>query len=175
MRHPAVRQRRRFSGKKDIQAGLTPPDLRRGWEWDGCICAIFRKRRNCGRRFWRRRQPYFPVHVFRRWESLSLIHISGLLRAAHFIPETRSLDDLFGEMQSKKIHMSIVVDEYLSLIHIYNIKSAAFQQTCARAIRNIVLMPRRTLRSRHVEHADEHQPGQPVVGDHGHQVVHRGD
>ena len=39
--------------------------------WDGCICAIFRKRRNCGRRFWRRRQPYFPVHVFRRWESCS--------------------------------------------------------------------------------------------------------
>ena len=44
--------------------------------------------------------------------GLPLREVPGLLRAAHFIPETRSLDDLFGEMQSKKIHMSIVVDEY---------------------------------------------------------------
>ena len=38
--------------------------------------------------------------------------IEGLLREAHFIPETRNLDTLFKEMQSRKIHMVIVVDEY---------------------------------------------------------------
>ncbi len=38
--------------------------------------------------------------------------IKGLLREAHFIPETRNLDILFKEMQSQKIHMVIVVDEY---------------------------------------------------------------
>lgn len=38
--------------------------------------------------------------------------IPGLLRKAHFIPETRKLDVLFKEMQSNKIHMEIVVDEY---------------------------------------------------------------
>lgn len=38
--------------------------------------------------------------------------IPELLREAHFIPETRSIDSLFKEMQSKKIHMVIVVDEY---------------------------------------------------------------
>lgn len=38
--------------------------------------------------------------------------IEGLLREAHFIPETRNIDILFKEMQSKKIHMEIVVDEY---------------------------------------------------------------
>ena len=38
--------------------------------------------------------------------------IPGLLREAHFIPETRNIDDLFKEMQSQKIHMEIVVDEY---------------------------------------------------------------
>lgn len=38
--------------------------------------------------------------------------IPGLLREANFIPETRSIDTLFKEMQSKKIHMEIVVDEY---------------------------------------------------------------
>ena len=38
--------------------------------------------------------------------------IAGLLREAHFIPETRALDTLFNEMQSRKIHMEIVIDEY---------------------------------------------------------------
>ena len=41
-----------------------------------------------------------------------LIGIPGLLREASFIPETRSIDTLFKEMQSNKIHMEIVVDEY---------------------------------------------------------------
>ena len=38
--------------------------------------------------------------------------IPGLLREANFIPETRNIDTLFKEMQSRKIHMEIVVDEY---------------------------------------------------------------
>ena len=38
--------------------------------------------------------------------------IEGLLREAHFIPETRNINSLFKEMQSQKIHMEIVVDEY---------------------------------------------------------------
>jgi CBS domain containing-hemolysin-like protein len=35
-----------------------------------------------------------------------------LLRPAFFIPENKKLDDLLSEFQSRKIHMSIVVDEY---------------------------------------------------------------
>ena len=38
--------------------------------------------------------------------------IPGLLRQASFIPETKSIDVLFKEMQSRKTHMVIVVDEY---------------------------------------------------------------
>lgn len=38
--------------------------------------------------------------------------ITGLLREAHFIPETRNINSLFKEMQSQKIHMEVVVDEY---------------------------------------------------------------
>ena len=38
--------------------------------------------------------------------------IEGLLMDAHFIPETRNINLLFKEMQSQKIHMEIVVDEY---------------------------------------------------------------
>ncbi len=38
--------------------------------------------------------------------------IDGLLREVHFIPETKNINALFKEMQSQKIHMEVVVDEY---------------------------------------------------------------
>lgn len=38
--------------------------------------------------------------------------IDGLLREAHMIPETKNINALFKEMQSEKIHMEIVIDEY---------------------------------------------------------------
>jgi putative hemolysin len=53
------------------------------------------------------------VHAENEQEAeMELAAVPGLLRAAHFIPETRSIDTLFKEMQSKKIHMEIVIDEY---------------------------------------------------------------
>ncbi len=44
--------------------------------------------------------------------SRRLSEIPSILREAHFIPETRHINTLFQEMQSRKIHMEIVVDEY---------------------------------------------------------------
>ena len=41
-----------------------------------------------------------------------LTKINDLIRPASFIPETRNIDVLFKNMQSRKIHMVIVVDEY---------------------------------------------------------------
>jgi CBS domain containing-hemolysin-like protein len=35
-----------------------------------------------------------------------------LLRPAYFVPETKKVDELLAEMQSQRIHMGIVVDEY---------------------------------------------------------------
>ena len=35
-----------------------------------------------------------------------------MLRLAHFIPETKNVDDLLGELQLQRTHMAIVVDEY---------------------------------------------------------------
>ena len=35
-----------------------------------------------------------------------------LLRPAHFVPETKKVDELLREMQQQKNHMAIVVDEY---------------------------------------------------------------
>ena len=41
-----------------------------------------------------------------------LTKINDLIRPASFIPETRNIDVLFKNMQSQKIHMEIVIDEY---------------------------------------------------------------
>lgn len=38
--------------------------------------------------------------------------LTGLLRPAYFVPESVRTDVLFRDMQSKKVHMAIVVDEY---------------------------------------------------------------
>ncbi len=38
--------------------------------------------------------------------------LRSLLRPAYFIPETKKVDDVLAEMQSQRIHMAIVVDEY---------------------------------------------------------------
>ena len=35
-----------------------------------------------------------------------------ILREAYFVPESKKIDDLLSEFQSKKIHLAIVVDEY---------------------------------------------------------------
>lgn len=41
-----------------------------------------------------------------------ILDIPGLVRKASFVPETKKINVLFKTMQSEKIHMAIVVDEY---------------------------------------------------------------
>jgi putative hemolysin len=38
--------------------------------------------------------------------------VGPLVRPAHFVPETKRVDELLHEMQEMKVHMAIVVDEY---------------------------------------------------------------
>lgn len=38
--------------------------------------------------------------------------LEGLLRPAHFVPESKMLDDLLADLQQRKVHIAIVVDEY---------------------------------------------------------------
>lgn len=53
------------------------------------------------------------IHAENPQESaMEIARIPGVLREAHFIPETRNINSLFKEMQSQKIHMEIVIDEY---------------------------------------------------------------
>ena len=39
-------------------------------------------------------------------------HIEDILMKPYFIPFSKKVDELFGEMQREKIHMAIVIDEY---------------------------------------------------------------
>ena len=52
------------------------------------------------------------IHASDETMNLPLKDIEGLIRKAHFVPETRKIDSLFKTMQSMKIQMVIVVDEY---------------------------------------------------------------
>jgi putative hemolysin len=38
--------------------------------------------------------------------------LDGLLRAPYYVPETKRIDDLLGEMKRTRTHLAIVVDEY---------------------------------------------------------------
>ena len=41
--------------------------------------------------------------------------VSGLVRSAYFVPESKRLDDLLRELQQQHVHMAIVIDEYGSV------------------------------------------------------------
>lgn len=45
-------------------------------------------------------------------ENKPVSEIPGLLRPVFYVAETKKIDDLFREMQQKKVHMVIVIDEY---------------------------------------------------------------
>jgi putative hemolysin len=40
------------------------------------------------------------------------LDLRAVLRPAHFVPETKKIDELLREMQKDKLHLAIVVDEY---------------------------------------------------------------
>jgi putative hemolysin len=45
-------------------------------------------------------------------EGRQLESLRSLLRTAYFVPEAKKVDELLLEMQSRRVHMAIVVDEY---------------------------------------------------------------
>ncbi|MBI4928843.1 MAG: HlyC/CorC family transporter, partial [Anaerolineae bacterium] len=45
-------------------------------------------------------------------EGQSLASIRGNLRPAYFVPEAKKVDELLEDMQTRRIHMAVVVDEY---------------------------------------------------------------
>ncbi|MEW5869036.1 MAG: hemolysin family protein [Chloroflexota bacterium] len=55
----------------------------------------------------------YAKDLLRVWrEGGQLESLRSLLRPAYFVPEAKKVDELLTEMQSQRIHMAIVVDEY---------------------------------------------------------------
>ena len=51
-------------------------------------------------------------HTGENIQNLPIKDLEGLLREPVFVPQTKNIDELFKEMQSKKLQMVIVIDEY---------------------------------------------------------------
>ncbi len=54
----------------------------------------------------------YAKDLLRVWKEGGQASLRSLLRPAYFIPETKKVDDLLAELQQKRIHMAVVVDEY---------------------------------------------------------------
>jgi CBS domain containing-hemolysin-like protein len=50
--------------------------------------------------------------ALRRSKDSPLRAMKDMLRPAYFVPEAKKVDELLAEMQSNRIHMAVVVDEY---------------------------------------------------------------
>lgn len=55
----------------------------------------------------------YAKDLLRVWrEGAQLDSLQSLLRPAHYVPEAKRVTELMAEMQSQRIHMAFVVDEY---------------------------------------------------------------
>jgi putative hemolysin len=55
----------------------------------------------------------YAKDLLRAWrEGNRLTTLEHLLRDAYFIPEAKKVDDLMAELQARRVHMAIIVDEY---------------------------------------------------------------
>jgi CBS domain containing-hemolysin-like protein len=55
----------------------------------------------------------YAKDLLRLWRTSDPVKtLRDVLRPAYFIPETKKVNDLLAELQQKRIHMAIVVDEY---------------------------------------------------------------
>lgn len=46
------------------------------------------------------------------WDGRTDVPLDRILRSAYFIPESKKVDELLQELQQRKVHMAVVVDEY---------------------------------------------------------------
>ena len=55
----------------------------------------------------------YAKDLLRAWQEGSQpASLRDLLRPAYFVPETKKVDELLAELQQKRIHLAVVVDEY---------------------------------------------------------------
>jgi CBS domain containing-hemolysin-like protein len=55
----------------------------------------------------------YAKDLLRLWgQSDSPVNLKEVARKAHFVPETKRVDELLHEFREKRVHMAVVVDEY---------------------------------------------------------------
>ncbi len=55
----------------------------------------------------------YAKDLLRVWrEGNQTVSLHTLLRPAHFVPEAKKINELLEEMQIRRVHMAIIVDEY---------------------------------------------------------------
>jgi CBS domain containing-hemolysin-like protein len=55
----------------------------------------------------------YAKDLLRAWKDGSQLgSLRDLLRPAYFVPETKKVDELLAELQQRRIHLAVVVDEY---------------------------------------------------------------
>jgi CBS domain containing-hemolysin-like protein len=55
----------------------------------------------------------YAKDLLRAWrDNDQALALRALLRPAYFVPETKKVDELLAELQAKRIHLAVVVDEY---------------------------------------------------------------
>jgi CBS domain containing-hemolysin-like protein len=54
----------------------------------------------------------YTKDMLKAWRGQEKKNLRQLLRPANFIPESKKVDELLAEMQSQRIHIAIVADEY---------------------------------------------------------------
>ena len=54
----------------------------------------------------------YAKDLLRYWPDFETLNLRDILRDAYFVPETKPVDELLQELQQRKVHIAIVVDEY---------------------------------------------------------------
>jgi putative hemolysin len=54
----------------------------------------------------------YAKDLLRCWPDFETLNLRDILRPAFYVPETKPVDDLLQELQRRKVHIAIIVDEY---------------------------------------------------------------
>jgi len=64
----------------------------------------------------------YAKDLLQYWPNLESMSLRDLLRPAYYVPETKPVDELLQEMQQRKVHLALVVDEYGGLAGLLTIE-----------------------------------------------------
>jgi CBS domain containing-hemolysin-like protein len=64
----------------------------------------------------------YAKDLLQYWPNLESLKLRAILRPAYYVPETKPVDELLQELQQRKVHIAVVVDEYGGLAGLVTIE-----------------------------------------------------